>query len=106
VVQFDAVRADSHERSSSCAARGVRRGLQLLLDAREPHDLGYAPNAFRDACQVQAVVDLDGEMHGGVEAAVLVHAHVVDVGTRLGDGGGHFGEHTALVGGHDTQPDV
>ncbi len=46
---------------------------------------------------MRPVGDLQSEMHGGVEAALLVHADVVDVGAAFGDRRRHLGEHPALV---------
>ena len=67
-------REAAERRSGSSPSRGRCARLRARASGSAKH-LG----------EMQAVGDLQREVHGGVEAALLVHADVVDVGAAFGD---------------------
>ena len=62
-------------------------------------DFGDASQLAHDACEVQAVHHLHGEVHRGVLAAVVrIDRHVLNIGFGFRDRCGNLCQHTALIG--------
>src|SRR3970040_1528270 len=82
--------------------------MRLSWDALDPGDaynLGNLAQIAHDVGEVQAVAHLQREVEGGV-IAFAGEMDVFDVGFGIGDGGGDFGQHAALVGDDEFDADL
>ena len=60
--------------------------IGITLSPVNAHDIRDFAQAPHQVCQVDTVFDLHGEIQISVSAAIrFFHAHVIDIGTGIGD---------------------